>query len=639
MNTQIYKNGVVSYSADLGTFEAIQTSVAKSDVCTFESNVIGLPLSECKASISPVQSGSGDPYPAGGGANKQDEVFEVGAINSSGQETSSINNIRSKNYNPIGGSVTCYYYCGSNIATQIFYYDSNKDFISWEQKNNGTTLTTPANCAYFRIVMLSAYGTTYLHDVAINNPSTVTTYSPYANIRPISGWNSVKVSATGVNLWNEEWEKNAAYNNQGQKVVWANAIRNLSPIYVSPNTSYYLKFGTTNTVYVYWYDENMDFISIETCGSPKVITSPSNARYMNFNTNANYGTTYNNDISINYPSTDTAYHPFVGNPYTQYFGGLLNGTYGFVDLGTLNWVSTGDGRFKASISDIKVAPIRTLCLICTIYQPNLGSNPFLDKSIYNGSNEAGVIVYDSTYSGGTASAFTDAMDGVYLIYELATSITPTITQEQINTLMSAFGVDGESAIVVLPHTVYGAEHDVLSGVGDETWTRVDLSTLSYTRSASGLFTTTSLSNVIEKAPSASAPSPYIMCEIYNPISSNSITGPQGATPSPNYSMAENVGGILYFNCEDETDIDDFKTLMTGVYLYYRVKIGTETTYQATPAQLQARNGTNNVWSDAGQTSLKYYEIYGYSLDGLFETSTPNLSLTQNSINATDFIET
>ena len=198
---------------------------------------------------------------------------------------------------------------------------------------------------------------------------------------------------------------------------------------------------------------------------------------------------------------------------------------------------------------------------------------------------------------------------------------------------------GQTATITLPHTVYGAEHDVDSGVGDETWTRVDLSTLSYTRSASGLFTTTSLSNVIEKAPSASAPSPYIMCEIYNPISSNSITGPQGATPSPNYSMAENVGGILYFNCEDETDIDDFKTLMTGVYLYYRVKIGTETTYQATPAQLQARNGTNNVWSDAGQTSLKYYEIYGYSLDGLFETSTPNLSLTQNSINATDFIET
>ena len=29
MNTQIYKNGVVSYSADLGTFEVTQTSVAK----------------------------------------------------------------------------------------------------------------------------------------------------------------------------------------------------------------------------------------------------------------------------------------------------------------------------------------------------------------------------------------------------------------------------------------------------------------------------------------------------------------------------------------------------------------------------------------------------------------------------------
>ena len=610
MNTQIYKNGVVSYSADLGTFEAIQTSVAKSDVCTFESNVIGLPLSECKASISPVQSGSGDPYPAGGGANKQDEVFEVGAINSSGQETSSINNIRSKNYNPIGGSVTCYYYCGSNIATQIFYYDSNKDFISWEQKNNGTTLTTPANCAYFRIVMLSAYGTTYLHDVAINNPSTVTTYSPYANIRPISGWNSVKVSATGVNLWNEEWEKNAAYNNQGQKVVWANAIRNLSPIYVSPNTSYYLKFGTTNTVYVYWYDENMDFISIETCGSPKVITSPSNARYMNFNTNANYGTTYNNDISINYPSTDTAYHPFVGNPYTQYFGGLLNGTYGFVDLGTLNWVSTGDGRFKASISDIKVAPIRTLCLICTIYQPNLGSNPFLDKSIYNGSNEAGVIVYDSTYSGGTASAFTDAMDGVYLIYELATSITPTITQEQINTLMSAFGVDGESAIVVLPHTVYGAEHDVLSGVGSEPVYCVTLNvntTHTFKKNSNnngvGIFV---LSNLSLPAGKENAVASDFICDKLKGNNSSSIY---------NYSGANSIGlttqGTQIYVTADNAhqtseDYDTWLTALGDIKLIY--PLATPTTYQATPAQLQARNGTNNVWGDAGEISLKYYDI-------------------------------
>ena len=70
MNTQIYKNGVVSYSADLGTFEVTQTSVAKSDVCTFESNVIGLSIPEIKTAITPVQSGSGDPYPAGGGKNK-----------------------------------------------------------------------------------------------------------------------------------------------------------------------------------------------------------------------------------------------------------------------------------------------------------------------------------------------------------------------------------------------------------------------------------------------------------------------------------------------------------------------------------------------------------------------------------------
>jgi len=528
MNTQIYKNGVVSYSADLGTFEAIQTSVAKSDVCTFESNVIGLPLSECKASISPVQSGSGDPYPAGGGKNKlnctattvtQDgvtftvnadgtiatsntatttTVFTVGSFNVTNGTTYTLNGL------PADGSNTTFGFQirRGNTALDNKYSASGNNYTATADE----TLTVV-------IVIRSGFNASGMLFKPMIRLSTVTdgTFAPYSNIRPISGWDSVKVSATGVNLWNEEWEKNAAYNNQGQKVVWANAIRNLSPIYVSPNTSYYLKFGTTNTVYVYWYDENMDFISIETCGSPKVITSPSNARYMNFNTNANYGTTYNNDISINYPSTDTAYHAY----------------------------------------------------------------------------------------------------------------------------------NGQTATIALPHTVYGAEHDVLSGVGSEPVYCVTLNvntTHTFKKNSNnngvGIFV---LSNLSLPAGKENAVASDFICDKLKGNNSSSIY---------NYSGANSIGlttqGTQIYVTADNAhqtseDYDTWLTALGDIKLIY--PLATPTTYQATPAQLQARNGVNNVWSDAGQTSLKYYEIYGYSLDGLFETSTPNLSLTQNSINATDFIET
>jgi hypothetical protein len=37
---------------------------------------------------------------------------------------------------------------------------------------------------------------------------------------------------------------------------------------------------------------------------------------MLFVVSSNYGTTYNNDISINYPSTDTEYHAYNGHTYT-----------------------------------------------------------------------------------------------------------------------------------------------------------------------------------------------------------------------------------------------------------------------------------------------------------------------------------
>ena len=47
----------------------------------------------------------------------------------------------------------------------------------------------------------------------------------------------------------------------------------------------------------------------------QTVTSPDNARYFKFELGAAYGTTYNNDISINYPATDTNYHAYVGDVY------------------------------------------------------------------------------------------------------------------------------------------------------------------------------------------------------------------------------------------------------------------------------------------------------------------------------------
>lgn len=134
------------------------------------------------------------PWAPGAGANIWDEEVESGYINpSTGAEEASTTKIRMKNYVPVSPETTYYKKCGKNIdgtAQQFWnvYYDSDKQYISYGNPDSGT-FTTPADCAYIRCGFEAGYGTTYKHDIAINYPATVTTYSPYANVCMPEGFN------------------------------------------------------------------------------------------------------------------------------------------------------------------------------------------------------------------------------------------------------------------------------------------------------------------------------------------------------------------------------------------------------------------------------------------------------------------
>lgn len=54
-------------------------------------------------------------------------------------------------------------------------------------------------------------------------------------------------------------------------------------------------------------------------------TVPNDARFLRYCTNTRYGTTYKNDISINYPATEIYYHPYDGATYTGTIGKTLKG--------------------------------------------------------------------------------------------------------------------------------------------------------------------------------------------------------------------------------------------------------------------------------------------------------------------------
>ena len=152
------------------------------------------------------------------------------------------------------------------------------------------------------------------------------------NVRPISGRTEVVTQRTGVNVWDEEWEV-GGINANGEPIVGTTAIRSKNFIKVEPNAEYYFHTSANGRNNPFFYDENKNFV--QRYGSyitNSQITVPSDCHYMKFGMTSAYGATYNNDISINYPSTDTDYHAYQGTTYTTALGRTVYG-------GTLDVVS------------------------------------------------------------------------------------------------------------------------------------------------------------------------------------------------------------------------------------------------------------------------------------------------------------
>lgn len=105
--------------------------------------------------------------------------------------------------------------------------------------------------------------------------------------------------------------------------------------------------------------------------------------------------------------------------------------YGIVDLGTLAWtVNTAgaDGKIRMQTTSSDIPDMKNYSrwsythILCSRYPArNINVSPYIDKSIGQYNNR--VLVYDSDYT--DAATFKAAMDGVYLIYELAEPETDT----------------------------------------------------------------------------------------------------------------------------------------------------------------------------------------------------------------------
>ena len=97
--------------------------------------------------------------------NQWDEVAVVGGIDNQGNFVEKAS-IRSNYIRVIPGN-TYHIEVPSGYGMFLFYYDANKNFISYIETTTANT-ALPSNCVYIAFQMSSSYGTTYNHDITIS---------------------------------------------------------------------------------------------------------------------------------------------------------------------------------------------------------------------------------------------------------------------------------------------------------------------------------------------------------------------------------------------------------------------------------------------------------------------------------------
>lgn len=222
---------------------------------------------------------------------------------------------------------------------------------------------------------------------------------------------AVEFPTVSANQWNEQWEQ-GNIDGDGQDKTGSDVIRSKGYIPASPSTSYYVYSGANKRLYMFAYDADKTFIERTNVGTLNwVYTTPANTKYLRFATRDTYGNTYNDDISINLPSSVTTYNPYSNTVfYGEYDLTTGNGTI-IEDKVTLTGNEavqvTDDGmptmQFSIIINNNMRGQEAVVPIMCSHYKyVKWKDNPWnVDKSVSYYSTAA-IRIKDLSYADTTA---------------------------------------------------------------------------------------------------------------------------------------------------------------------------------------------------------------------------------------------
>lgn len=118
------------------------------------------------------------------------------------------------------------------------------------------------------------------------------------------------ITRCGVNLWDEDMELGSISWGSGEPYVDNTRMRFADFVRVSEGISIYIVCPSAYDIHI--YDINKAHLTAVYKSAGGAYTIPSGGAYIKLATQPAYGTTYNNDISINCPAADTSYHAYEG---------------------------------------------------------------------------------------------------------------------------------------------------------------------------------------------------------------------------------------------------------------------------------------------------------------------------------------
>lgn len=283
------------------------------------------------------------------------------------------------------------------------------------------------------------------------------------NVRPISGWTGCNVKRMGVNLWDEDWEVGSINNSTGANVPNTAVFRSKNYIPVIPGGTFFCycgdikSLGSQIALPIYCYGKDKGYlgrVATPMTVNNSTFTVPDNCYFIRFRTGSDFphASVYQNDISINYPATDTAYHAYKGNTYTITFpteaGTVCGGTLTInadgsgelvVDMASailneLSWRAYGQNYYTESLASVIKRPLSTsntvgcLCEICKETYHYYGST-HPDEILICVASPGNVLITGALYNALQTSG------NVRFAYPLASPITYQLTAQQITTLL------------------------------------------------------------------------------------------------------------------------------------------------------------------------------------------------------------